>query len=171
MSVSRPKRRFDAVCRLTMLSLSRALRDLVWPHAQWSEFLCYRPCTTRLKQSAVPGRRRPVRRRRRGPLICLRVRCDGTGSIRSRPRPRGANRSRSGRWREDVLGQKRAQESYVSSMSQSSPSTQRKALSLPLIMPHSKSVQGPRSLGLRASTFPAAARAPSQVWRDMRSWG
>jgi hypothetical protein len=52
----------------------------------------------------------------------------------------------------------------VSSMSHSSPNTQRSADSLPLIIPHSKSSHGPvLPFPNRSSVFLAAASAPSQT--------
>src|SRR3974390_153382 len=51
-------------------------------------------------------------------------------------------------------------------MSQSSPSTQRKADSLPFIIPHSKSSHGPKFLSPNCfSTLAADFRAPSQMSR------
>jgi hypothetical protein len=55
---------------------------------------------------------------------------------------------------------------YVSSMSHSSPSTQRKAESLPFTIPHSKSLHGPRfSSPYLRSTRAAALSAPCQMSR------
>ena len=55
---------------------------------------------------------------------------------------------------------------YVSSMSHSSPRTQRSADSLPLIMPHSKSSQGPRFfLPYSSSVLRAAFSAPFHTLR------
>ena len=58
----------------------------------------------------------------------------------------------------------RSQALYVSSMSHSSPSTQRRADSFPLIMPHSKSSHGPRcSTPISPSVFFAARTARSHT--------
>jgi hypothetical protein len=59
---------------------------------------------------------------------------------------------------------------YVSNMSHSSPSTHRSAESLPLIMPHSKSVHSPRlSIPTSFSVRLAAARAPFQILASIMS--
>jgi hypothetical protein len=64
------------------------------------------------------------------------------------------------------------QYAYVYSSSQSSPMTQRKAESLPLTMPHSKSSQGPRlARPYLLSTLRAELRAPFQMSARISSFG